>query len=366
MDIKQIRAAVTVASTGSFSAAAAKLSYSVSAISKQISSLESELGVPLFDRRANAKVSQTPECAEILSFLQNILDSHDSMRKMICTHFRTDECVLTVGTVASLSTTGLENHLAGFLKKNPGVMLNWFFDTEENLLSEVMDRPVDIGLTGMIESTLLPEIAGQKLEPLLEAAHVDERDLAFVPFYHGELMMALAADHPAIRDGTVRLEDLKNERFLFTDAISESGFRKHDDFRKACKLAGFEPDMTEMNVENRDLMMSMVAHADHRACDGNRSGGRRSGGYCHKRQHHTPRHRRPYSPKSHDPGGRRKPGRLSGRLLDHDARHGGRAFYPSGCGCGDADPAAQSYPVTHRQPQQPVCFFADRLSSSGA
>lgn len=265
MDMKQIRAIVAVADTGSFSGAALALSYSVSAVSKQVAAVETELGVRLFERKANAKVSRTRECEELLLYFRNMQENYDDMCRYVGIHYKSAECVLTIGTTIHLGATGLEPYLEAFLAKYPGVKINWVFDTDENLLSGVMNRRVDISIAGTIESKLFPQMNGCRLDFLLDAARLPRKEFVFTPFYRGELMMALRSDHPAIHDGVVRLADLRSERFIFTDTASESGPRKHSDFLTVCRSEGFEPRVTEMNIANRDMLMGMVRSGSYAA-----------------------------------------------------------------------------------------------------
>lgn len=265
MDMKQIRAIVAVADAGSFSGAALVLSYSVSAVSKQVASVEAELGVRLFERKANAKVSKTRECEELLHYFRKLQDDYEDMRRYVGMHYKSAECVLTIGTTIHLGATGLEPYLEGFVAKYPGVKINWVFDTDENLLSGVINRRVDFSITGTIESKLFPQMNGCRLDFLLDAAKLPRKEFVFTPFYKGKLMMALRADHPAIREGIVRLADLRGERFIFTDTASESGPRKHSDFLSVCRSEGFEPRVTEMNIANRDMLMGMVRSGNYAA-----------------------------------------------------------------------------------------------------
>lgn len=265
MDMKQIRAIVAVADACSFSGAALVLSYSVSAVSKQVAAVETELGVRLFERKANAKVAKTRECEELLHYFWEMQESYDDMRRFVGMHFKSAECVLTIGTTIHLGATGLEPYLEAFLAKYPGVKINWVFDTDENLLSGVMNRRVDISIAGTIESKLFPQMNGCRLDFLLDAAKLPRKEFVFTPFYKGKLMMALCADHPAIHDGSVQLADLRHERFIFTDTASESGPRKHSDFLNVCRSEGFEPRVTEMNIANRDMLMGMVRNGTYAA-----------------------------------------------------------------------------------------------------
>ncbi|MEY9753693.1 LysR family transcriptional regulator [Bradyrhizobium yuanmingense] len=79
MTLDQLRTFVTVAESGSFRSAAARLSRVQSAISHAIANLEAELGLALFDRTGHRPVL-TPEGQSLLANARDILLRVDAMR----------------------------------------------------------------------------------------------------------------------------------------------------------------------------------------------------------------------------------------------------------------------------------------------
>ena len=65
MDLRQLEILQAIAETGSFTACGRKLNVSQSAISRQISLLEEELGEPLF-QRAGRRVLMTPAAESLV------------------------------------------------------------------------------------------------------------------------------------------------------------------------------------------------------------------------------------------------------------------------------------------------------------
>ena len=78
MEIRQLQFFLTVAQTGSFSEAAEDLFISQSSLSKQIISLETELGVSLFDR-SRRKIALTPAGESLLGSAHIIDDAYQAM-----------------------------------------------------------------------------------------------------------------------------------------------------------------------------------------------------------------------------------------------------------------------------------------------
>lgn len=79
LTLDQLRTFVTVAESGSFRSAAARLSRVQSAISHAIANLEAELGLSLFDRTGHRPVL-TPEGQSLLANARDILLRVDAMR----------------------------------------------------------------------------------------------------------------------------------------------------------------------------------------------------------------------------------------------------------------------------------------------
>jgi LysR family transcriptional regulator, transcription activator of glutamate synthase operon len=71
MELKQVEYFLTIVDTGSFSTAADELYISQSSLSKQIMSLEKELGFQLFDR-SKRKIVLTPAGEALLAFARNL------------------------------------------------------------------------------------------------------------------------------------------------------------------------------------------------------------------------------------------------------------------------------------------------------
>ena len=79
--LDQLRALVTVAEEGSFSAAARKLERVQSAVSTAMANLEEQLGVPIFDR--SARIARlTPEGEAVLAAAGRVLSEVDALRRL--------------------------------------------------------------------------------------------------------------------------------------------------------------------------------------------------------------------------------------------------------------------------------------------
>jgi DNA-binding transcriptional LysR family regulator len=80
MDTRHIRAAVVVAQTGSFTAAAAELYMAQSTVSRQVAALEKQLGGPLFARGPRS-VALTARGVAFIPHAERILSACDTAER---------------------------------------------------------------------------------------------------------------------------------------------------------------------------------------------------------------------------------------------------------------------------------------------
>jgi len=102
MEINYLKEFVVLAQTGNFLEAADTLYSSQSTLSKHIKSMESELGVPLFDRTTR-KVRISKYGQLLLPYAKQIIELHDEYTAILQTSLETDREILTVGSIHILA-----------------------------------------------------------------------------------------------------------------------------------------------------------------------------------------------------------------------------------------------------------------------
>jgi DNA-binding transcriptional LysR family regulator len=209
-----------VISRGSFSGAADALSYSQSAVSQAIATLEAEVGTALVERRRGG-VRPTAAGAALGGHMAGILAQMEAAEEEIAAisagrggHLRT----------ASFPTAGaslMPQAIAGFRASHPGVEIS---------LAE--GEPEEIGprlRAGEFDLVLLFEFDG-----------VGERLEAGVrrfPLFDDPLDLVLPDGHPLGSREKLRLEDLREEAWVQTSVASPCA--RH--VVRSCHAAGFEP-----------------------------------------------------------------------------------------------------------------------------
>lgn len=144
MEIRQLKYFIKVAETLNFSEASRELFITQSTLSQQVSKLEQELGQQLFERNSH-EVVLTEAGRELQKYaLVTINSVNDCMQHMEdLKNMFTGE--LNIGVTFSFSSI-VDEALLSFLKKYPGVKLDVFYKTMEELMDMLLRRELDIVL----------------------------------------------------------------------------------------------------------------------------------------------------------------------------------------------------------------------------
>lgn len=130
MDWDKLRIFHAVADAGSFTQSASSLNLSQSAISRQISALEQDLGVPLFHRHARGLVL-TEQGETLYRTAHDVLLKLDAVTAKITDSTENPEGRLRVTTTVGLGTGWLITRIHEFLELYPDVQLELLLENEE-------------------------------------------------------------------------------------------------------------------------------------------------------------------------------------------------------------------------------------------
>lgn len=141
-----LRYFVEVARTGSLSDASARLHVAVSAISRQIAKLESELGAPLFERRPRGMaLSEAGE--RLLGFAQRSLLEAEHVMKEIGGLDALHGSLLKIACSEGFAIDFLPGALATFKARHPGVDFSVWVVSPADATRRVREGDADIALT---------------------------------------------------------------------------------------------------------------------------------------------------------------------------------------------------------------------------
>ncbi len=143
MDIQQLKAFREVARQRSFSRAAKELFLSQPAVSRQISSLEEELEMPLFIRMGNHIVLTDPG-RKLLVYIDDILHKLDQAASVIRDLRDLDSGMVTIAADNYLSKYFLPRFTGEFHRRYPNLQLRLITHPQENLTGLLANGQADL------------------------------------------------------------------------------------------------------------------------------------------------------------------------------------------------------------------------------
>lgn len=190
-----------VARLGSFTAAATTLGYTQSAVSRQISTLEGELGVGLFDRLPRG-VALTEEGRSLLPHAETLLERLDAARSDLRSLRDLESGRLRIGAFATADAALVPWAMASFRREHPKVVVTLAERLTPDLVTLLMTGELDIAVVSSYSGDDLGEL---ELEHLLDDA----------------MYVALPPGHPLASRGEVAFADLVEESWIAGDTRAE-------------------------------------------------------------------------------------------------------------------------------------------------
>lgn len=229
MELTQLRYFQALAKSGNLTRTAKDLFISAPALSTSISRLEQEVGVLLFDRIKGRMYLN--EYGQI--FLQQItegLTKLDSGKDLLRSMAQLEDMHLTLVTMNAVLWNGM---IADFIVRYPNIHV-----TVIKTSSSILKKHVDIGRFDLL--------LGGKAQSYVQ-------DLEWIPlFVDNTVMVCLPCDHPFAHRNSLKLIELKDEKFIFPPA----NFKLSEFYYRICREAGFEPDV----IAECDYVLSSYLH----------------------------------------------------------------------------------------------------------
>lgn len=144
MRIEQLQAFLAIAETGNFSQAAQQCGVTQSTISRQIQSLESDLGMPLFHRSSKAKLTLSGE--ELLPRARKICGEWQTALQEIASIKAGKQPELCVAAIHSVCAYYLPPVLQSFCRDFPDVQLRVTALGSDRALKVLRDGLVDVAI----------------------------------------------------------------------------------------------------------------------------------------------------------------------------------------------------------------------------
>ncbi|MGA3215036.1 MAG: LysR family transcriptional regulator [Acidimicrobiales bacterium] len=221
IDVRRLRALQAVVETGSVSAAAGLLSYSPSAVSQQMSALEREVGVRLFER-AGRGVRPTDAalllCEHATRVLASINDAEDAIAALASGHSGR----IRLGAFPTAGSSLVPGALAAFQALHPKVALDLVVVEGYEGITNLRSGSIDVLVA---------------VEPMSPGGASDD-DLVHRHLLADPFRVVLPRSHPLSARQTVDLALLASERFIGVSSFPASCQLV---IESACAQAGFRP-----------------------------------------------------------------------------------------------------------------------------
>lgn len=215
MDKTKFEVFLSVVQQGSFTAAAQEFGYTQSGITRVITSLEDELGFPLFTRSKKG-VSLTENGRTMLGPIRELVNAYQMV-----TQLSDDICGLvsghlTIGAYYSITTTLMPGILRRFKNLYPGISITLLFGGNTEMRQWLTDSAVDCCFCGKPPQNMNAD---------------------WMPIFEDEMLVLLPADHPYAYEDSFPLKRLAEETLILTAP-------NHDtDQDRVLEAAGIHPKM---------------------------------------------------------------------------------------------------------------------------
>ncbi|CAN7312060.1 LysR family transcriptional regulator [Bosea sp. LjRoot237] len=186
-----------VAERGSFRAAAESLHIAASAINRQVSNLETDLGVKLFERARGRAGLQLTEAGRILQFrLRSAIDELRIANDEIMALQGLGRGHVTVGFNDVVVNAILPDAIKSFHQAHPNITFGVKVDSTRGLVSRLKDGDIDFAVA-------------YNFSPDAELSYMESISL--------KMYMIASPDHPLAARASVALSDLGGHNFIVPD-----------------------------------------------------------------------------------------------------------------------------------------------------
>ena len=235
MELRHLRYFVAVAEELNFTRAAEKLHLAQPSLTRQIHSLEEELGVRLLNR-SKSKVTLTEEGRSFLVDAKRLVAQSIESVQAVQRLSRGETGQLNLGYLSKFNFDLLPKTLLEFSRACPDIAVNLFDMSPAEQLRALEARKIDVGFVGVRPP--------------------DQKSLSWECIGEHGLVVALQVGHPLAKKPKVKMEDLKALFFVAMSETTHPGSRAW--LREVCQQAGFAPRVLQ-DVELESDLMIFVA-----------------------------------------------------------------------------------------------------------
>ena len=217
MELHQLKYFIAVSECLNFSKAALKLDIAQSSLSIQISKLEQELGVRLFERYSRSLV-MTTAAKELIPLACGIVKDVEKIYDTMSSFISADKGHIRVGAFPGSRYFGITDAISSFKKENPEVKLLLTEAECKDLVAFLKNAEIDVAFFSQIKNVA---------------------DVTNHLICQDHLVYAVRDDHKNAGREAISLEELAKEPMI----VNESSMI-YDDIINALREAGYKPDIS--------------------------------------------------------------------------------------------------------------------------
>ncbi len=241
MNTEYLHEFVVLAETKNFWEASERLFMNQSTLSKHIKTLESELGVSLFNRTTR-HVDLTAYGKTFLPCARAISNAEYEGITAINRLQNIEKGLLSIGTIPSMPQYSITMLLAQFQSQYP-----------EATLRVTEDDPIN--LEKYLENKSCELIFTRESKPDFENNFLNNGQIVRIPYLKDRMVVLLPKSHPLAKEKTLTLQQLKDENFCFI----KEGSLMYEIAIDACRRAGFIPNII-FSSHRIDSILDMVSN----------------------------------------------------------------------------------------------------------
>lgn len=230
MTFEQLKFFVEVYEQESFSYAAENLSISQSSLSKQIKSIENEIGNILLDTKNKRKFIITEAGHDFYNHAKKLIIQYDEMMRSMKKYLSLEKGHVSISSIPVRDQYGIINKLTKFINDHPHIDINFMEEDSDAIINQFHNDKLDLGI--LYDSPKLDAVAN-----------------TFTLGYD-EFVAVVPKDHHLSNQEKISPEELKNEPFIILKAGSDLYYAVID----LCQKNGFTPQIRFHNSRTATIV----------------------------------------------------------------------------------------------------------------
>lgn len=230
MTFEQLQFYIEIYEQKSFSYASENLSISQSSLSKQIKSIEVELGILLFDTKNKRKFIITEAGHDFYHYAKKLIMQYDEMRSDMKRYLSLEKGHVSIASIPIKEQYGVVSKLTKFINDHPHINVNFMEEDSDSIINEIHNDKIDLGV-------------------LYDSPKLDAAADTF-PIGQDEFVAVVPKGHALFNEEKINLADLKDEQFILLKAGTDIYYAAID----LCQRSGFTPQIRFQNSRTTTIV----------------------------------------------------------------------------------------------------------------